>query len=300
MTKNRAEEKPFHPHGDRIERLKNANPEDLEQLFASGEAAAWGFTMNEVVKLLARCATKKSESVERLLEMGADVDGDPDLAITPFMSAAIHSRVKAMELFLRHGADPNRPDESLIGMGETALGYAIRNKSAEAVDLLITYKCDLNQRTGRGCLPTTEAVAEGCTEIFERLRDAGAFIDNEELACAAISTDNLRLLKTILGKFLLTKRVPHKNLRFTTPIHSVELCQRADEILDLVAATVEDVNCTNEPYGRTPQIFATRAGNKESIAALLTRGADPSIQDSLGMTASDFAQSSDGIIRELQ
>lgn len=291
MTENLPpQKKPFYPYSDWSDRLRNANPDELEQLFTSGQAAAWKYTPNKTLKLLARYADEKSDCVERLFQMGADVEGDLDMTITPFMSAAIHSRVKAMELFLRHGADPNRPDESMIGMGETALGYAIRNKSAEAVDLLIKYKCDLNQRTGRHCLPTTEAVAERCTEIFEQLRHAGACVDYEELACAAVATDNLQLLKTILGRFHLTNRVPHKNIRFVTPIHSVASCQKADEILELVAATVDDVNCTNEPNGRTPLMFATQAGNKGCIAALLRRGADPSIRDNLGMTASDLGR----------
>lgn len=295
MTENLLPPKPFQPYEDWFDRLRNANPEELDQLFASGEAAAWGYTLNKALKHLAIYADIRLDIAERLIRMGADVEGDPGLAITPFMSAAIHCRLGAMELFLRHGADPNRPDESLIGMGETALGYAIQNNSVEAVDLLIRYKCDLNQRTGRHCLPVSEAVAQRRTDIFERLRDAGACVDYEELACAAIATDNVALLNTILGRFHVSKRVPHKNFRFTTPIHSVESCHRVDEILDLVAATVEDLNCTNEPYGRTPLMFAAGAGNKECIAALLRRGADPSIRDNFGDTAADFGRRHEGL-----
>ena len=84
------------------------------------------------------------EAVERLVELGADVDADPYRG-TPLTWAAMNGRVAALRRLVELGADVNGrgtfggPDH---GQGVTALHLAAQSGQAEAVETLLELGAD--------------------------------------------------------------------------------------------------------------------------------------------------------------
>ena len=84
------------------------------------------------------------EAIERLVELGADLDADPYRG-TPVTWAATNGRLAAIRRLVELGADVNRrgtfggPDH---GQGVTALHLAAQSGQAEAVELLLELGAD--------------------------------------------------------------------------------------------------------------------------------------------------------------
>ena len=67
-----------------------------------------------------------------------------------------------------------------------------------------------------------------------------------------------------------------------------ELCARQCSLNISTTGVDPDANTTS---GMTPLMIAARDGHKDTVAALLSFGADPSAKDAQGMTAHAFASS---------
>ena len=112
------------------------------------------------------------EAIERLVELGADLDADPYRG-TPLTWAAANGRVAAIRRLVELGADVNRrgtfggPDH---GRGVTALHLAAQSGQAEAVETLLALGADPTMRDAiHGGTPAGWA-QYGChPELAERL-----------------------------------------------------------------------------------------------------------------------------------
>ena len=112
------------------------------------------------------------EAIERLVELGADLDADPYRG-TPLTWAAANGRLAAIRRLVELGADVNRrgtfggPDH---GRGVTALHLAAQSGHAEAVETLLALGADPTMRDAiHGGTPAGWA-QYGChPELAERL-----------------------------------------------------------------------------------------------------------------------------------
>ena len=73
-----------------------------------------------------------SNTVEALLEHGAEIDLQDRSGMTALMTAVIAGRVKSVKALLERGADPGIKDST----GAAALDYAKKTKQVEMIDLL--------------------------------------------------------------------------------------------------------------------------------------------------------------------
>jgi ankyrin repeat protein len=117
------------------------------------------------------------EIVRMLLDRGAPIDGsDKGGTTTPLFWAAVYNHTEIMLELIKRGARVNR---KTIG-AMTALGGAVSNGSTEAVQILIAYGANVNERcvslprSTHLVTPLQAAIKEHHPEIVRLLIQAGA------------------------------------------------------------------------------------------------------------------------------
>lgn len=83
------------------------------------------------------------ENVERIIQMGADIEEVDEYGYTPLIEAAIANNIDATKILLEYGADINKADVT----GRTALHWAADNHNIELCQLLLANKADPNAYT---------------------------------------------------------------------------------------------------------------------------------------------------------
>ncbi len=87
------------------------------------------------------------------LERGADVNAGSENGWTPLMLAVLRGSPVIVKLLLEHGADPNLATQSEENPSRTALAVAISNGRFEAVQALVAYNVNTDQRDYSGLTP---------------------------------------------------------------------------------------------------------------------------------------------------
>ena len=86
------------------------------------------------------------EDVERILQLGVDLEAIDEYGYTPLIEAAIANRIEIAELLLHHGADVNHVDLT----GRTALHWTVDNNNVTFCQLLLENKANANAYTLSG------------------------------------------------------------------------------------------------------------------------------------------------------
>ena len=102
----------------------------------------------------------------------------PTLPATPVVLCAVLGGYKTLEACLRHGFDPNVPDQD----GDTPLWQAVAKKRPDLVRLMLDNKADPDLTFENGTPPLIEAVKSGVMETVTLLIDRGADIEKREVA----------------------------------------------------------------------------------------------------------------------
>lgn len=156
------------------------------------------------------------------------------------------------------GTDINTRDER----GNTALHQALVEPSPAAVAWLIRQPgIDLNARNGVGETALMQAIIHGHSEIAQILLRAGAAV----------------------------------NQTGWTPLHYAAASKKPDSpkfvrlLLEQYSAYID----AESPNGTTPLMMAARYGLTESVNVLIEAGADLEVKNKQGLTALEFARSSE-------
>jgi ankyrin repeat protein len=108
----------------------------------------------------------KADVVRKLIELGADVNHANKRGYTPLMYTAATLRGRELRgtreerneiarRLIEHGADVNHAtgDGHVIGDGQTALHFAVKDKKAELIRMLIAAGANPNARSNQGYTP---------------------------------------------------------------------------------------------------------------------------------------------------
>jgi len=188
------------------------------------------------------------DTVQRLIEAGADAKATNRYGVTPLSLASINGNAAIVELLLAAGADAN----AALPGGETVLMTAARTGRLEPVQKLLARGSDVNARESKQQTALMWAAAEGHVEVVDALLKAGADF------------------RTPLASGF-------------TP-HFFAIREGRSEVVFRLLAAGADVNDAMRPERRdgqargkavTPLILAVENGHFELAAALLKAGADP-------------------------
>jgi ankyrin repeat protein len=111
-----------------------------------------------------------TDEVERLVGMGANIEGPGDGEPTPIHLAAKHGQTKIAEFLLAKGARLDVRDED----GWSPLHAAVQNEHTETVALLLDWGIDPNVADKSGWTPLHVAATQGLYDIVSLLLGHGA------------------------------------------------------------------------------------------------------------------------------
>ena len=176
----------------------------------------------------------------------------------PLLFACINMHTEVVKLLLEHGANPD-----LLGIDGneefmTCLQFACKEEALDMLELLLLYGADPNFHFYPECPPLVEACEYSRMGVVKILLEHGAD--------ANLSVRGFRMSL---------------------------FCACENGHLDIASLLLEygaDINCVDN-LCETPLIVAVRYRrlDKDLVQLLLERGADPTIADSDGLTALDYA-----------
>lgn len=202
----------------------------------------------------------RSDIIEKLIQMGANVNGRNKMDRTALMAACISGSASIVELLVRRGAALNivrKPD------GATALLLAIHHNNREAAGKLIESGANVNTGTiHTNYTPLMAACEKGTLDLVKKLMGKGA---------------NVNARKNDDG--------------FTPLIYASkrESGTGSTEIVNLLLKYNANVNAATNGYRSTALMWASFKGNEGAVTSLLHNKANPEIKTTNGKTALTFA-----------
>jgi len=202
------------------------------------------------------------ETVELLLQAGANVSSVNDLGVTPLGLACENGGSAALVgRLLKAGADPN----AMLSTGETPLMAAARAGNAPAVKQLVIHGANVNAREStRGQTALMWAAAQRHAEVVQILTEVGADVH-------ARSDTWLQLINSA-GNHRKEGDYEIEQGGFTPLLFAARLGDiDTAKILLAAGARIDDPAAS----GATPLIIAAHSGHRSFAEWLLDMGADP-------------------------
>ena len=158
------------------------NTETVELLIERGaniEATdIWGQT-----PLMIAALSGNTETVELLLDRGANIEAKDNMGRTPLHLAALCGNTETVELLLNRGANIEAKDNEgwtpllLAALSGNTLLLVTLSGNTETVELLIKHGANIEAKDNEGHTPLHLAALYGNTETVELLLDRGANIE---------------------------------------------------------------------------------------------------------------------------
>ncbi|MDD5424979.1 MAG: ankyrin repeat domain-containing protein [candidate division Zixibacteria bacterium] len=208
--------------------------------------------------------------IELLLARGADIDNRDDNGITPFLFACNYRQLETARYLIEKGAD----FKATNNRGWSALLYAVMGGNVELVKLLLEKKVDVNQKSlDEGTTPLFYAVWFGRDDIFRLLIAHGARInmknnDGDSPLFWAMNDNCIEEAKLLVEKGV---RVNERNNYGITVLHNVA-CRGTVSIAQFLLEQGADINATAD-HGETPLTLAA-SENADMVKFLIMNGAE--------------------------
>jgi ankyrin repeat protein len=144
-----------------IDEVRTGREQAAKIIHRHGGESATDFDSDEEGDLWAAAKNGDIETLEELLDDGADPNAQDQLGITPLSWCAMTGHKKAAELLVEHGADVNQPNRD----GGTALHAAAFLGNTEMVQFLIAEGANVRARNQGGETPLDSASAPWSEEL---------------------------------------------------------------------------------------------------------------------------------------
>ena len=228
------------------------------------------------------------ETVQRLLEAGANVNTQNDYGATPLWVACANGHARVVERLLAAGANPNLGLRS----GETLLMRCVSTGAPGAVRALIAYGADVDAtEPSRGQTALMWAVANRHPDVTRVLLEHGATVDSRTSAVRQLRGTGERSTTSPSG-------ATYFDAGGFTPL--LFAARHGD--VDSARALLEAGAAVNNPAadGNSPLVMAAMSGHERLAEFLLERGAEPDASGA-GYTALHAAvlRSQPGLVRAL-
>jgi quinoprotein dehydrogenase-associated probable ABC transporter substrate-binding protein len=205
------------------------------------------------------------DRVKFLVSKGADVNKVDGQGWTPLQSAARQRRDKMARLLIELGADPNVGDP-------TPLVAAVMRDHVPTIKVLLEKGADLEKPGQQGFKPLPLAIAEDKYESAKILLESGADVNSVS------GDDGLTPLMIAAGQ--------------TSPAEGAMFLPGSTRPTDIARGLIDrgaNVNAQSK-NGVTPLMIAATHNNAPMIGMLIDAGADVSLKNNLGQTASEVAE----------
>ncbi|HLG59074.1 MAG TPA: ankyrin repeat domain-containing protein [Vicinamibacterales bacterium] len=225
------------------------------------------------------------EVLEAMIAKG----GNPNVSIqglggwTPVTMAAAQGASSAVSALLRHGADPNRPND----LGRTALMFAANYGQTEIIRLLV--KAGANVRARPNSEPRFSALlaaaSNGHVDAVRVLLELGADInDSDDDGQTALMLASAKGHSSVVRE-LVTRGVDVNTTgRGGINAIAVAVVEGQAEVVDLLLDDRVKLNVRAGQFGNTPLALAISLGRTQIAQKLLAAGADPNLSASRGLT----------------
>ncbi len=217
----------------------------------------------------------KLDSVERFLELGADVDSQDDQGITPLWVSAEQGNVPMCALLLQHGAQVNHADKK----GVTALHRAALKGHDIVCALLLEHSALLTVNVHQGGTPLHYAAKAGNKELCKHFLNNGAELNAQagpnKVTPVEVTSDPLTALFLIEQGAVIRQRRKGGPLYYAAETGCVELAEvLINKGVVITASRISDEN--------TPLHLASAEGHLQMVALLLKNGARPTCRNKDG------------------
>ena len=249
--------------------------------------------------------------VKRFLDDDAELTNIRIDGLTPLHIACRDGQKTIVEVLLAHGSGIAASEKNYEGM--TPLHEACAEGHKDIAGLLLVMGANINTSDRRGKTPLDRALAKGHKDVADFLREkggqsnVGAFRGSEADVAAiqsqeelkgrfyalmhndlawAVMFDNVETINNILtdNPMLVDARFMGK-----TPLHLAASMGKKQSVEALLAKGA-NVHLKAETEGSTPLLEAARNGFKEIVELLVAKGADLYVKDPQGKTPIQLAQ----------
>ncbi len=167
---------------------------------------------------------------------------------------------------------------------------AIQRDDGEAITTLLRRGFDPNTRDPNGQVGLTLTLQNGSLKAFAALMaarqvnvEARNAQDESPLMMAALK-GNVDAVKALLARDADVNKTGWAPLHYAASAGSPQHAQ----IISLLLERYAYIDAAS-PNGTTPLMMAAHYGSTEAVQLLLEEGADPTLKNRLGLTATDFA-----------
>ncbi len=260
-----------------VDAAKNQDWKSVDSLLASKDVDVNATQLDGATALAYAVYWDNLDTVQRLLDAGADPDKANDYGVTPIMLATENRSVEMVKTLLEGGADPN----IATWAGETLLMTASRSGLFEAAKLLLEHGADVNvSEPRRGQTALMWAIAFKHPEIAQLLVENGANVS----AKTFMLKEDFTPLELEGYEGSTVKAVPMGG--YTPLIFAARSGDMA--IAKMLVEKGADINAVSESDGSS-LLMAASQGHEDMALYFLDKGADPNVMDGNGITPLHYA-----------